>query len=369
MLGIGLVIYLLWESCRKVIKIQSRNAEINEDCFDTYCIISLYLAALTQIALIVSLLQFAMTVVVVWYSAPGEAAFTSLFLFGYRTVQTIWEYLLMSLFFVQLIEWWVMLFLIKFEQKYTLDEIVYLQQNTDTFVQKEKRLYCRIATAFTLFNILIVGSEALLYVSDLPADPLRRDRGAMVKNLFYGISLTVFMSAGLVHLAISFRLYQLMKVHHNFEFQRTRRAMLVQILVVLLYYGVGILFYIFIMAKIYQALKRGDYMLDSLSPWKTKYCLTAKEALMVWGHWILQLPMIMACFTIVKVKSSRDIIQGISKLDYLYKVSRFQIDKQERDEDLQEYARTLYVCWRCHRSRRWQNLHKSSLKSLWHSHQ
>eukprot|EP00356_Strombidium_inclinatum_P015880 CAMPEP_0170509642 /NCGR_PEP_ID=MMETSP0208-20121228/65329_1 /TAXON_ID=197538 /ORGANISM="Strombidium inclinatum, Strain S3" /LENGTH=248 /DNA_ID=CAMNT_0010793023 /DNA_START=242 /DNA_END=985 /DNA_ORIENTATION=- len=42
---------------------------------------------------------------------------------------------------------------------------------------------------------------------------------------------------------------------------------------------------------------------------------------------IVQLPALCICYTIIVLKSSQDILQGISKLDYLMKVSVFQIEK------------------------------------------
>lgn len=44
----------------------------------------------------------------------------------------------------------------------------------------------------------------------------------------------------------------------------------------------------------------------------------------------------MTCYTNIKIKSSKDIIQGISKLDYLYKVSSFQEVKFSRDDAEQD---------------------------------
>lgn len=46
-LGIILVLYLLWQSFAKIIKIQSRDLAIADPTRDTYCIFSLHLMALT----------------------------------------------------------------------------------------------------------------------------------------------------------------------------------------------------------------------------------------------------------------------------------------------------------------------------------
>mmetsp|Transcript_1348 Transcript_1348/g.1752 ORF Transcript_1348/g.1752 Transcript_1348/m.1752 type:complete len:166 (+) Transcript_1348:1133-1630(+) len=44
---------------------------------------------------------------------------------------------------------------------------------------------------------------------------------------------------------------------------------------------------------------------------------------------MVQLPTILIAFTIIRWKSSQDILQGVSKLDYLLKVSIFQIQKKK----------------------------------------
>lgn len=43
---------------------------------------------------------------------------------------------------------------------------------------------------------------------------------------------------------------------------------------------------------------------------------------------MLGIPSLLICYVIVKVKKSQDILQGVSKLDYLLKVSVFQQYKE-----------------------------------------
>lgn len=40
--------------------------------------------------------------------------------------------------------------------------------------------------------------------------------------------------------------------------------------------------------------------------------------------WFLQIPQIMTCMALVKFKNTKDVLQGVSKLDYLQKISKFQ---------------------------------------------
>ena len=132
--GISLVAYLLKESCKKVIKIQSKDPEIKEDCYDTYCVISLYLLACSQLALVLCLLQFLLTIFMAWFNFDNHPDYDILFLGFYKLVYSISEYFLVIIFFGQLIEQWVIHFLIQFEHQYTLEEIVYLHDNTSVFV-------------------------------------------------------------------------------------------------------------------------------------------------------------------------------------------------------------------------------------------
>lgn len=48
----------------------------------------------------------------------------------------------------------------------------------------------------------------------------------------------------------------------------------------------------------------------------------------MWAAWIIQAPQILACVNLILIKSSKDIIQGISKLDCLLKVSALQVYKK-----------------------------------------
>lgn len=59
-----------------------------------------------------------------------------------------------------------MLFLIKFEQKYTLDEIVYMHSNTNTYFEKERKLRNSMIVAMLLYLILEVAIEITLWFSD-----------------------------------------------------------------------------------------------------------------------------------------------------------------------------------------------------------
>ena len=167
-LGISLVVYLLKESCKKVIKIQSKDPEIKEDCYDTYCVISLCLLACSQLALVLCLLQFLLTIFMAWFNFDNHPDYDILFLGFYKLVYSISEYFLVIIFFGQLIEQWVIHFLIQFEHQYTLEEIVYLHDNTGIFFEKEKKVKRRISITFHTFNILVICAYIDMWFGDLP---------------------------------------------------------------------------------------------------------------------------------------------------------------------------------------------------------
>ena len=73
------------------------------------------------------------------------------------------------------IEWWIMLFLMGFEKKYTLDEIVFIQNNTNQFVKKEKKLMCQIVLLFTIINIGLLIVLILGWLENFPGIDIIKD--------------------------------------------------------------------------------------------------------------------------------------------------------------------------------------------------
>ena len=80
----------------------------------------------------------------------------------------------------------------------------------------------------------------------------------------------------------------------------------------------------------------------------------------VYMFWVLQLPFLVPCAAVTLFKSSQDIIQGVSKLDYLYKVSIFQKYKDEVLQTTKELVlkstRTAFTSQNSLKSMKRQNL-------------
>lgn len=142
---------------------------------------------------------------------------------------------------MQMIEWWIMLFLIKFEKNYTVGEIVFLQNNTSTFKQKEKRLIARIKAVFISFNIVIITSFIISFLAEIPGVRMFSDKDVNYnfKSLLHLATGFLVILTGIFHCTLFCRLYNLMRARHNFEFQRTKRTMQAQFIVVIIYYSLG----------------------------------------------------------------------------------------------------------------------------------
>ena len=89
-------------------------------------------------------------------------------------------------------------------------------------------------------------------------------------------------------------------------------------------------FYIFAFIFVhewYNTNYAGDH--EFFSYWTVECKLYTQDVVEVYMFWILQLPYLVPCAAVILFKSSQDIIQGVSKLDYLYKVSIFQVYRDE----------------------------------------
>mmetsp|Transcript_17273 Transcript_17273/g.29087 ORF Transcript_17273/g.29087 Transcript_17273/m.29087 type:complete len:128 (-) Transcript_17273:144-527(-) len=125
-----------------------------------------------------------------------------------------------------------------------------------------------------------------------------------------------------IFLALFFKLQHLMRKHHHYEYQKLKRERVVQ---AYFYCSVFILFEQ--TASSYLSLSIMKNM-----PSGSRYCYcncfnlksmdVVYHGLYVIEH-ILFAPQIFYIFIIAYLKSSDDILQGVSKLDYLIKVSIF----------------------------------------------
>jgi len=122
---------------------------------------------------------------------------------------------------------------------------------------------------------------------------------------------------------------------HKYEFVRTRRSMHFQLVTALLSHSI-------ILANLINSVWSRfliKWMCQSPESRIEEFQELSRPR-QIWLFFTnnLFIAQTLICFTIIKLKSSQDILQGISKLDYLLKVSIFQVYK---DKTLRKRQLTL----------------------------
>ena len=134
----------------------------------------------------------------------------------------------------------------------------------------------------------------------------------------------IFGTATFIHLFI------LMKRRHFFEFQRSKNIMIV---IFFIMSGQFVTFTYVIVNDISVGLE------IDFSIWITKQKELEFQKLEIYTCWILQFPFLLSCLAIIELKGTRDCLQGIAKLDYLFKVSIFQ---KYRDKELEAHKQRIF---------------------------
>ena len=78
------------------------------------------------------------------------------------------------------------------------------------------------------------------------------------------------------------------------------------------------------------------YLYRYMCQWTHNWFITRLMVLCYFLQYMFFIPSLLTAFVIIRVKSSEDILQGISKLDYLLKVSIFQIYKDPKKEEIKQ---------------------------------
>lgn len=135
-----------------------------------------------------------------------------------------------------------------------------------------------------------------------------------------------------------FRLYCLMQKYHHYEFEANRRSMLA--------FYISMISAIIVNLALYSVLIDNDirthqdifeFYISLLSRCHQRSSFNLQAA--IWCMYIvfiLQLPALTQSFIVIQIKSSKDILQGVSKLDYLLKLSVFQKYKTQRYMDTEQ---------------------------------
>lgn len=131
------------------------------------------------------------------------------------------------------------------------------------------------------------------------------------------VLVNLFATATFIHLFV------LMRKRHFFEFQKSKNLMLTMFITM----TVLIAGFLYIVARDVIGGLSVDF-----SIWITKRSDRPFQKLEAYFCWIMQVPSIFSCLAIIELKGTKDCLQGIAKLDYLFKVSMFQ---RYRDSDLE----------------------------------
>lgn len=140
---------------------------------------------------------------------------------------------------------------------------------------------------------------------------------------------TIIMSILCLLLALKFVIlfWQIYK-YHKFEFHRIFRESLMLLLCILVSLSFIIVNYRVYVRVIFNK-EFYYYTIDDICESDTFYATSFSSILFFYSN-VFMLNDVLLCFAIIKVKSPQDVIQGISKLDYLLKVSVFQIYKDPK---------------------------------------
>ena len=185
--------------------------------------------------------------------------------------------------------------------------------------RRELRLKKWLNWALGLFVILYAAFLVIYAIQEYtdPDDNSIVEKDGSVMNTIYKDTLLAFgvvrMALFAFSIAFTMNVYYLMKRLHQLEFERNKRNMRLIIASFWLNLIVMTVVYVSKFLPLVQAQRWFQVL------WLINYPL--------------QFPNIFLCFIMVKVKSSSDILQGLSKLDHLLKVSAFQVHKIKRVED------------------------------------
>ena len=166
--------------------------------------------------------------------------------------------------------------------------------------------------------LLLQPSSALINYNSLKANGyFNRDSTYVIAIVSYQVIMILFETVMFVSI------YWNLATKHHYEFQRNKQSMRFQYALALLYHpsvlAQGIV--IFYANNYYISEKAAEYLRWTVVVFR---CL----------------PPVLFCLkflTLVRIKSHIDVLQGITKLDHLVKVSVFQIFKDKRIQQQKEH--------------------------------
>lgn len=146
--------------------------------------------------------------------------------------------------------------------------------------------------------------------------------------IIFRFSLLIFLTA------VFIKLYYGMKNYHRFEWSRNRKTMLLSIAFIHIYYAMRFI-------QIYtDNLTFFTLFFKNRQIYPQNLILDAIEGVFSYLLYVVQIGILMPCL-VVFIKPTQDILQGLSKLDHLCKVSIFQVVKQ--NPELKQRTRSTHM--------------------------
>lgn len=288
---------------------------------DTYCITAVYMFRWVQVQLFISLVLAISTLIVLIFSSLGRlqfVIFNDLVLFVFRPLIYISMVCYLQVYLFMTAEQIIMRSLILFERDKDINEVTFIYNNTNQFMVRERKMniamkigyMSNLIACFSFLFVLFYEGVDFLMDDRLDFDDQIRD----LKFVLYILLAIILVCLFIFQILIQFHLFYLMYKLHYLEFRRVFFQML-SVFISQIFFHIFSFIFIIEWYHIYND-ERKEY-----SHYWTMCNLEDFEIAEVYLFWVLQLPYLAPCATVILFKSSQDIIQGVSKLDYLYKVS------------------------------------------------
>lgn len=331
-----LALFLYVRANKKLTQIKKRDPDIPNPEQDTYCVTNVYIVQVCKIQLCISILLSVVNVIMFYLPEfKDPRSFQSLLLYGYRQVINLQYFGLMQIYFLMVAEYYVMRYLILYEKNKSVQQIAYLYNNSVEFQKKEEKIKCRLIFTYISIDIVFFISSICLQISDiLDVNKYERYEDCIDMNkghfsplgiIFQTILMSLAFACFLAGFFIFTHLLYLMYKRHRLEFKRSQTSMITVFVMTILLIGLTftIVFFHF------KSQIQSNFTIEQ-SLWLTHTIEQPYQKLEIYFVWIFQVPGLLVCIAIIEFKSTKDCLQGIAKLDYLIKVSMFQIYRDDK---------------------------------------
>lgn len=212
------------------------------------------------------------------------------------------------------------------------------------FRQNEQNLDKKLKITYAVINILClfgvlsnsIYDSVISFKYPCDSEPMANEEKSL--GLWLYVTLLVIVSViGTISLfgtATFMHLFILMGRRHKLEFKRVKNTMLVIFFVMTSLFASIFATVTYEIVNVYKIANKLNF-----SIWITKEHELDFQKLEIYVCWILQIPFVLSCLAIIELKGTKDCLQGIAKLDYLFKVSIFQ---KYRDFEMEAQKQRIF---------------------------